>query len=84
MQPASTPSRRQHRGRHVLVVVWTAALTIQTALATAMARARSDEGGLTTAEYVGLGALVVVAAGVVGTLVAAFVNAKAGQIVGTP
>ena len=84
MQSDPTLARRQLRVRHSLILVWTAVATVQTLLATRMARARGDERGLTTAEYVGLGALVVVAAGVVGTLVAAFVNAKAGQIVGTP
>lgn len=46
--------------------------------------AMADERGLTALEYVALGAVVVVAAGAVGALVAAFLHAKAGQIIGTP
>lgn len=46
--------------------------------------ALADERGLTAAEYVVLGAVVVVAAGAVGTLIAAFLRAKTGQIIGTP
>jgi uncharacterized protein (UPF0303 family) len=44
----------------------------------------ADEAGLTAAEYVVLGAGVVVAVGAVGALIAGFLKAKAGQIIATP
>ncbi len=44
----------------------------------------ADEAGLTAAEYVVLGAAVVVAVGAVGALIAGFLKAKAGQIISTP
>jgi hypothetical protein len=43
----------------------------------------SDERGLTTAEYVALGAVVVVAAGAVGAVIANFIASRGAQITGT-
>jgi hypothetical protein len=76
----ATPSRIRSAGLRAAVRVRTTISAVRARLAATLA----DEAGLTTAEYVALGAVVVVAAGGVGALIAAFLNAKAGQIIGTP
>lgn len=45
---------------------------------------QADERGLTTAEYVVLGAFVVVAAAVIGTALYSFLQSRAGIITNTP
>ncbi len=64
-----------------------ARMAVLTILAWARARAedaRSDERGLTTAEYCALGAVVVVAAGVLGVAIASFISSRGSTITSTP
>jgi Flp pilus assembly pilin Flp len=75
---------RQGRLVHVATLLGAALYALRPWMAARLSDARSDERGLTTVEYVALGALVIVAAGAVGATIVTFIQARGAQITSTP
>lgn len=76
--------RFRHRLDHLAVAIKNLIHSTRAWISARLETAQHDERGLTTVEYVALGAVVVVAAGVVGGVIAAFISSRGAQITNTP
>jgi Flp pilus assembly pilin Flp len=75
---------RQRRLVQVGISLAAALYALRPWMSVRLSELRSDERGLTTVEYVALGALVIVAAGAVGATIVTFIQARGAQITSTP